>query len=238
MNLYKVLELSKDATQDDIKNAYRKLAKKYHPDTGGDEVLFKKINDAYSTLSNKEKKEEYDRTINNKNVKIEDDIYDINNSSNNIYYDFVRHAKQDYQRKARENQEKEKVINTDLTLDEFINGTSKQFKFKDNNIDKTLNVNFSPLTLIVRSNIPIDNKKVPIRIVGSVKPIENKNESYIIYADNNKGLLLNIDYSKCKETITLDLDFMDQKITLKRPKTINTPYMIIHGKVKISINFI
>ena len=59
---YKILGVEKTATDADIKSAYRKLAHKYHPDkSGGDEKMFKKINEAYQVLSNKEKRAQYDR---------------------------------------------------------------------------------------------------------------------------------------------------------------------------------
>jgi len=59
---YKILGVSKTATEDDIKKAYRKLAHQYHPDKqGGDESKFKEINEAYQVLSNREKRSQYDR---------------------------------------------------------------------------------------------------------------------------------------------------------------------------------
>ena len=63
---YKILEIPEFSTQDEIKCAYRKLARKYHPDIAGNSSdaisRFKEINEAYEVLSNIIKKEEYDRT--------------------------------------------------------------------------------------------------------------------------------------------------------------------------------
>ena len=50
MDYYSTLGVGKNATDDDIKKAYRKLAMKHHPDKGGDEAEFKKINEAYDIL--------------------------------------------------------------------------------------------------------------------------------------------------------------------------------------------
>lgn len=60
---YSTLGVSRGASEDDIKKAFRKLAHKYHPDKGsGDEKKFKEINEAYQVLSNKEKRARYDQT--------------------------------------------------------------------------------------------------------------------------------------------------------------------------------
>ena len=58
---YKILGISKDASVDEIKKAYRKQAFKHHPDQGGDEAKFKEINEAHEVLSNPEKKQRYDQ---------------------------------------------------------------------------------------------------------------------------------------------------------------------------------
>ena len=61
---YKVLGVDKKASQDDIKKAYRKLARQYHPDTNKDagaEERFKQISEAYDVLGDPEKRKKYDR---------------------------------------------------------------------------------------------------------------------------------------------------------------------------------
>src|SRR5919205_3401207 len=62
---YQVLGVSKTATDKEIKQAYRKLARKYHPDVNpGDkaaEAKFKEISEAYSVLSDPAKRAQYDR---------------------------------------------------------------------------------------------------------------------------------------------------------------------------------
>jgi len=60
-NLYNVLDVAKDASQSEIKEAYYKLSKKHHPDLAqGDAATFKAISEAYATLGNAEKRQEYD----------------------------------------------------------------------------------------------------------------------------------------------------------------------------------
>ncbi len=62
---YKVLGVERGASEKDIRNAYRKLARKYHPDMNPDdkeaEEKFKQISEAYEVLSDKDKRQKYDQ---------------------------------------------------------------------------------------------------------------------------------------------------------------------------------
>lgn len=58
---YKTLGVPRNASTDEIKKAFRKLARKHHPDAGGDEAKFKEINEAYEVLSDEKKRQMYDQ---------------------------------------------------------------------------------------------------------------------------------------------------------------------------------
>jgi molecular chaperone DnaJ len=61
-DLYSILGVSKSASADEIKRAYRKLAHQYHPDKNkGDDTKFKEINEAYQVLSDPQKKSRYNQ---------------------------------------------------------------------------------------------------------------------------------------------------------------------------------
>jgi curved DNA-binding protein len=60
MNHYETLGVTESATPEEIKKAYRKLASQHHPDKGGDTATFQSIQTAYDTLSDPNKKQQYD----------------------------------------------------------------------------------------------------------------------------------------------------------------------------------
>jgi curved DNA-binding protein CbpA len=66
-NLYKLLGLPKEASQEDIRQAHRKLVRKYHPDTNSEdpqaEERFKEVQQAYEILSDPQKRREYDQRL-------------------------------------------------------------------------------------------------------------------------------------------------------------------------------
>jgi curved DNA-binding protein CbpA len=83
---YAILEVSEGASYREIRTAFRRLAKKYHPDMNSSlyaEETIKKINAAFEVLSDKEKRREYDRTyLNNKtNLQKQEEQFEQNNNN-------------------------------------------------------------------------------------------------------------------------------------------------------------
>ncbi len=65
MDYYQILGINENASQDEIKKAYKKLAMKNHPDRGGDTKKFQEISQAYDTLGDEQKRQQYDAQKNN-----------------------------------------------------------------------------------------------------------------------------------------------------------------------------
>ena len=59
-NHYETLGVSKSATPEEIKRAYRKLASQHHPDKGGDTAKFQQVEEAYRVLSDPAQRQQYD----------------------------------------------------------------------------------------------------------------------------------------------------------------------------------
>jgi len=63
VNYYEILELSKTASQDEIKSAYRKMVSLVHPDKGGSAMLFRLVQQAYDVLSDPDKRKQHDSDL-------------------------------------------------------------------------------------------------------------------------------------------------------------------------------
>jgi curved DNA-binding protein len=90
MTHYVKLGVALTATPDDIKKAFRQLAKQHHPDTGGDIIKFQQISEAYEVLSDPNKKAYYDHTLNQQtNPFINEHFeFNFNMNSNDIFRSF------------------------------------------------------------------------------------------------------------------------------------------------------
>lgn len=164
---YKILGINKDASQDDIKRAYRKLAIKYHPDKNpGDkkaEERFKEAAEAYEVLSDENKRREYDNphstfsfTGDFANMSFEDIMSRFNPFDD---FDFMSG------RRHQEAKGGSLRIKVKLTLEELFNGVSKEFKIKK--YEKCSKCNGSGLTN--------ESKKVTCRTCGGSGMIQDNN---------------------------------------------------------------
>lgn len=112
---YNTLGVSKTASQDDIKKAYRKLASKHHPDKGGDTATFQTIQTAYETLSDPQRRAEYDNPPQTQFRFNSGDMGDFNDLFSQFGFGMGRHPQQ-----QRRNQSI--TIQVKMTLKEVLVG--------------------------------------------------------------------------------------------------------------------
>ena len=120
MSYYDILGVDKSATQEEIKKAYRQKAKESHPDKGGDEQAFKKLSEAYETLSDDNKRRDYDNPRSSNRFQAHG--FNMEDIFNQFGFGFTRQHKKGTDLK----------LDITLTLEEIFNGTSKKIKFKRN----------------------------------------------------------------------------------------------------------
>ena len=208
MNLYSILELSPNASLDDIKKSYRKLALKYHPDKNkdvGSAEKFHSISMAYEILSDIEQKQKYDTM----NPKKQQNIFDM---ISQMYYKFKssNEFKEYIKKNVFENEEaKEKLLSGDKeVIREYIynkansyllNMINKQFAKKEENIlDEDLTSIFIPENVDKKIYNILDKDKI-MSLETSIQTT-NKNDNLLeltiitdlneIYMDKFKEIII------------------------------------------------
>ena len=106
---YNTLGVHRGADQDEIKQAFRRMAAQHHPDRGGDTAMFQEVQAAYATLSDPEKRQQYD------NPRPQADINMNSQNMNDIFGQFFRQAQ-----RPRKNQDV--TINVRITLNDVMTG--------------------------------------------------------------------------------------------------------------------
>ena len=113
---YAILGVSRSASQEEIKKAYRKLAMKHHPDRGGDGELLSKINEAYDVLGDPNKRQQYD------NPQPEFNFHTGGFGSGNPFEDVFAHAFGFGGRRPRHHTNRDIQINYSINLEDCYTG--------------------------------------------------------------------------------------------------------------------
>jgi DnaJ-class molecular chaperone len=133
MNPYEILGVDRSASPEDIKKAYRKLASQHHPDKGGDTAKFQELQSAYETLSDPERRQQYD------NPQHQHFHFDINNGNiNDIFSQFGFHFGPGFARQQRNRDTRTSII---IPLSETLSDQNKTLSIRLSNGDRqTLNI--------------------------------------------------------------------------------------------------
>jgi molecular chaperone DnaJ len=130
-NYYNILGVNKESTDKDIKKAYRTLSKKYHPDVNPDspesEEKFKEIADAYSVLSNKEKRENFDAYG---NPDGQPNPFGRSSGMDDIFSSFFGGGNPFNGQNRKQAKGSDIRVSIKLTIGEIFEGTHKKIKYK------------------------------------------------------------------------------------------------------------
>jgi|688.fasta_scaffold08495_33 DnaJ-class molecular chaperone len=122
MDYYSILGINRNASAEEIKQAYRRLASKHHPDKGGDTAHFQQIQEAYATLGDEQKRAQYD----NPQPNIFNNIHNINDIFQ--HFGFNPFGDRPFHQNRRKNNDLR--IELDLSLEETLTDQSKTINIR------------------------------------------------------------------------------------------------------------
>lgn len=178
MDYYTILELNDNCTKDEIKKKYRELCLLYHPDkNNGEDSHFKKINEAYETLYNDEKRKRYYITRLFKNIEFTEDDYQL---LEKYYHQFINSNEFKLMKllyRSIPDHIKQEVWNR------FKKRTSKEIIKSQKTIDIT-GLNHNEIINLILSKEDYENK------VLKIIHIITKNGIYYLYLREFYGLII------------------------------------------------
>lgn len=239
IDYYKILEIPKDASIKEIKKAYRKLARKYHPDVNPNDASAKKkfqeINEANEVLSDPEKRKKYDK-------------YGKDWEHGEAYEKARQQQQQQY---SGSRQEFGGRGFSDSDFSDFFesmfggsqqrSGGRTQQKFRGQDLNATLQLNLTDITKTQKQTLTIDGKKIRLTIPAGVE----NNQTIKIKGHGGKGvsggpngdlyitfhILNNTKYKRAGKNLYTKVDLDLYTALLGGDKTIDT----LNGKVKLKI---
>lgn len=217
-DLYELLGVNKNASQNEIKKAYRKKAKEHHPDVGGDDEYFKKISYANEILSDTEKRKLYDQFGHDMGKS-------VNVGAPTDLRDFIRRTQEQFFGNFQEQQGPPPIrLNVSLTLKEMYDGTNKKFKYNVNRVCSHCN----GLKYISSEG---GNKEVCQNCNGTGKRMTQEGMMTFIQTCQHCGGTGYIIKNGCKHCNTTGFEKVEQTISIDIPKGIfNGAYINFEGK--------
>ncbi len=134
MDHYSTLGVAKNATPEEIKKAYRKLASQHHPDKGGDTHMFQTVQEAYETLSDPNKRQQYDNPQPQGfpgGFSFHADQFDLNDLFGQVFRDHNG---------PRVNRKQVFRTRVDISLQDAFNGTNKLLELSTLNGKKVIDI--------------------------------------------------------------------------------------------------
>ncbi len=251
IDYYKILDIAKTATEKEIKTAYRKLARKYHPDVNPDdkdaEIKFKEINEANEVLSDPENRKKYDK-------------YGIDWKHGEEY----EKAQRQQQRQSQHQSSQQGFSNQEYSdfFESMFGGTrassrqSHSPKFKGQDYNAQLHLNLKDVYISQKQVLTVNSKKIRLTIPagvenGQVIKIKGKGgqginggpngDLYIKFVINNhtqfkregNNLYENVDLDLYTSILggEITVDTFNSKVKLKiKPETKNKSKVKLKGK--------
>lgn len=237
---YKILGVSKEASQDDLKKAFRQLARKYHPDVNPGnkeaEEKFKEMNEAFQVLGNSEKRKQYDthgdsafnpedlKNYRNQNFSF-DDLFGGLGGFNDIFNMFSGGEQEDYE------EGEDLRFDVEISLNEAFEGIKREIKVDIHEVCKKCHGQGA------------EEKDLKIcsvcQGVGRVKTIKRQGFTQFVSVSpckecHGSGKII---FKACKECHGSGKIEGEQNIEIKIPAGIdNGQYLKIHGKGHVGRN--